>query len=166
MWGAFSDERMSLSFTIATGPHQSSLFRVRVPWNLRPYFPVPDSRLPFASSPTTRRATVEVFDPTSHGKINWIREWTLFYYLGWIYERALPSTVCVLHCDIRCKGNVLTEPLLNNELFQLVPETCASGPLASNGLFLLPGVISQYRPTKRALFLISLTHPLMYFTYL
>jgi hypothetical protein len=61
-----------------------------------------------------------------HGKINWIHEWTLFYKLGWTDEITLPSTVCILHYDIRCNGNVLTEPLLSNRLFQLVPETCVS----------------------------------------
>jgi hypothetical protein len=32
MWGALSDERTDLSFTIASGPRQRSHFRVRVPW--------------------------------------------------------------------------------------------------------------------------------------
>jgi hypothetical protein len=40
------------------------LSRVRVPWDLRPYFTVSDLRLPFSSPPTTRRVTVEVFDRT------------------------------------------------------------------------------------------------------
>jgi hypothetical protein len=65
MWGALSDERTGLSFTIAAGPCQSSLSRVRVPWDSRPYFTVSDSRLPFSSPPTTRRVTVEVFDTAS-----------------------------------------------------------------------------------------------------
>jgi hypothetical protein len=34
LWGALSDERADLSFTIAPGPHQSSHFRARVPWDL------------------------------------------------------------------------------------------------------------------------------------
>jgi hypothetical protein len=38
---------------------------VQVPWDLRPYFTVSDSRLPFSSPPTTHRAMVEVFDPAS-----------------------------------------------------------------------------------------------------
>jgi hypothetical protein len=65
MWGALSDERTSLSFTIAAGPRQSSHSRVRVPWDWRPYFTVSNSRLPVSSPPTTRRATVEVFDSAS-----------------------------------------------------------------------------------------------------
>jgi hypothetical protein len=42
---------------------QRSHSRVRVPWDSRPYFTVSDSTLPFSSPPTTRRVTVEVFDP-------------------------------------------------------------------------------------------------------
>jgi hypothetical protein len=65
LWGALSDERSGLSFVCAAGPCQRSLSRVRVPWELRPYFAVSDLRLPFSSPPTTRRVTVEVFDPAS-----------------------------------------------------------------------------------------------------
>jgi hypothetical protein len=64
IWGALSDERTGL-FAIATGPRQRSHFRVRVPWHSWQYFTVSDSRLPFSSPPTTRRVTVEVFDPAS-----------------------------------------------------------------------------------------------------
>jgi hypothetical protein len=43
-----------------------SLTRVRVcRWDSWPYFTDSDSRPPFSSPPTTRRATVEVFDPAS-----------------------------------------------------------------------------------------------------
>jgi hypothetical protein len=63
IWGALSDERTGLPFAIATGPRQRSHFRVRVPQDSWPYFTVSDSRLPFSSPPTTRRVTVEVFDP-------------------------------------------------------------------------------------------------------
>jgi hypothetical protein len=62
--GSVSDERTGLSFTISAGPSQRSRSRVRAPWDSRPYFIVSDSRLPFLSAPATRRATVEVFDPT------------------------------------------------------------------------------------------------------
>jgi hypothetical protein len=65
MWGALSDQRTGLSFTIAPGPCQCSPFRVRLPWYSWPYFTVSDSRLPFSSPPTARRVTVEVFDPAS-----------------------------------------------------------------------------------------------------
>jgi hypothetical protein len=65
MWGAVSDERAGLSFTIAAGARQCSHSRVRVPWDSRPYFIVSDLRLPFSSDPTTSRDTVEVFDPVS-----------------------------------------------------------------------------------------------------
>jgi hypothetical protein len=62
MWGALSDERAGLSFTIAAGLHQRSHCRVRVPWYSRLYFSVSDSILPFSSPPSTHRITVEVFD--------------------------------------------------------------------------------------------------------
>jgi hypothetical protein len=65
MWGALSDERTGLSFTTAAGPGQSSHSRVRVPWDSRLYFIVSHLRPSFSSPPTTRRATVEVFDPAS-----------------------------------------------------------------------------------------------------
>jgi hypothetical protein len=65
MRGALSDERTRLSFTIAVGPRQDSHSRVPVLWDSRPYFTVSDSRLPISSPPTTRKATVEVFDPAS-----------------------------------------------------------------------------------------------------
>jgi hypothetical protein len=54
-----------VSFVYAAGPRQRSLSRVRVPWHLWPYFTLSDLRLPFSSPPTTRRVTVEVFDPAS-----------------------------------------------------------------------------------------------------
>jgi hypothetical protein len=66
MWGALSDERTGLSFTIAAGPSQRSHSRVRAPWNSRPYLTVSDLRLPFSSPPTSRRVTVEVFEPRLH----------------------------------------------------------------------------------------------------
>jgi hypothetical protein len=79
IWGALSDERTGLSFTVAAGTCQRSLSRVRVPWDSRPYFPASDLRLPFSSPPTTRRVTVEVFDPAST-RVFWIVNycWPLF----------------------------------------------------------------------------------------
>jgi hypothetical protein len=65
IWGALSDGKTGLSFTIAAGLRQLNQSRVWVPRDSRPYFTVPDSRLPFSSPPTTRRATVEVFHPAS-----------------------------------------------------------------------------------------------------
>jgi hypothetical protein len=64
-WGALSNERPGLSFTNSVGLRQRSHFLVRVPWDSLPYFTVSVSRLPFSSPPTTRRGTVEVFDPAS-----------------------------------------------------------------------------------------------------
>jgi hypothetical protein len=42
-----------------------SHFPIRVPWDSWPHFTVSDSRLPFSLPPTTRRATVEVFESAS-----------------------------------------------------------------------------------------------------
>jgi hypothetical protein len=79
MWGAVSDERTS--FTISTGPRQRSHFQVLVPWDSRPYFTVSDLRLPFSLPPTTRRATVEVFDPASTRDTTHCLIWKLLYVL-------------------------------------------------------------------------------------
>jgi hypothetical protein len=65
LWGALSDERTGLSSV------QCSLSWVRVPWDSQPYFTVSDLRLPFSSPPTTRRVTVEVFDPASTRVSQW-----------------------------------------------------------------------------------------------
>jgi hypothetical protein len=65
MWGALSDGRMGLPSTIATGPHQRSHFRERVPFDSWSYYTVWDSTLPFLPPPKTRRVTVEVFEPAS-----------------------------------------------------------------------------------------------------
>jgi hypothetical protein len=64
VWGALSDGRTGLSFAITAGARQRSHSRVQVSWDSRPYFTVPDSRL-CSSPPTTRRATMKVFDPAS-----------------------------------------------------------------------------------------------------
>jgi hypothetical protein len=50
---------------VLLGLCQRSLSRVQVPSDLRPYFTVSDLRLPFSLPPTTRRVSVEVFDPAS-----------------------------------------------------------------------------------------------------
>jgi hypothetical protein len=67
--GALSDERTGLWFTIAVSLRQLSHSRVRVPWDWRPYFTVTDTRLPFLSPPTTRRAMVELLIPPSHSSL-------------------------------------------------------------------------------------------------
>jgi hypothetical protein len=69
MWSAISDERTGLPFTVVPGPLQRSHFRVRIQWDSWQYFTGSDWRLPFSSPPTTRRATVEVIDPSSTREI-------------------------------------------------------------------------------------------------
>jgi hypothetical protein len=54
MWGALSDEKMGLSFTIAAGPRQHRHSRVRVPQDSWEYFTVSDSRLPQPKGPGPR----------------------------------------------------------------------------------------------------------------
>jgi hypothetical protein len=92
IWGALSDKRTGLSFTIAAGPRQRSHSQVRVPRDSWPYFTVSNSSLPptwtvrslylyhpgtgypsytprhwipLSSPPVTSRATVEVFEHAS-----------------------------------------------------------------------------------------------------
>jgi hypothetical protein len=45
MWGALSDKRTGLLFTITAGPCQHSHFRVQAPWDSWSYFTVSDLRL-------------------------------------------------------------------------------------------------------------------------
>jgi hypothetical protein len=65
LWGALSGEKAGMSFVHAAGPRQRSVSQVRVLWDMWPYFTLSELRLPFSSPPTTRRATVKVFDPAS-----------------------------------------------------------------------------------------------------
>jgi hypothetical protein len=84
MWGALSDERAGLLFTIAAGPCQPSHSLVRVLWASQPYLTVSDSRVPFSSPATTHRATMEVFDTTfTRDKLTKlkvkVKNWKLLY---------------------------------------------------------------------------------------
>jgi hypothetical protein len=103
MCGALSDERAGLSFTTAAGTHQRIHSLVRVPWDLRPYLTVSDSRFPFLPLPTTRRVTVEVFDPAS------TRECQLCV-LSWPGADRRENTTSyssLVILRIRCNGNSL-----------------------------------------------------------
>jgi hypothetical protein len=77
LWGALSDERNGLSFVCAAGTCQRSLSRVRVPRDLR---------LPFSSPPTTRRVTVEVFDPASTRGTQAFTDYSPFITLDWLHR--------------------------------------------------------------------------------
>jgi hypothetical protein len=69
-WGPFGSYKKDVYWwtqVYAAASSQRSLSRVRVPWDSRPYFTVSDLRLPISSPLTTRRVTVEVFDPPLHG---------------------------------------------------------------------------------------------------
>jgi hypothetical protein len=58
-------------------PRQRRHSRVRVPRDSRSYFTVSDSRLPFSLLPTTRRITVEVFDPASTRDLQYVWGYTI-----------------------------------------------------------------------------------------
>jgi hypothetical protein len=98
-WDALSDERTGLSFVCAAGPCQRSLSRVVVPWDFRPYFIVSDLRLPFSSPPTTRRVTVEVFDPASTRVTapESHYDWRSLYSLG---TDCTENTACIIACSL------------------------------------------------------------------
>jgi hypothetical protein len=84
MWGAFSDERTGLSFTtIAAGrPSLAQSFLGPSPVGLATIFYSPRIETSFLSPPTTRRATVEVFDPASIRVMPQSITWTPFINSG------------------------------------------------------------------------------------
>jgi hypothetical protein len=120
IWGAFSDESMGLSFTIAAGPRQRSHSWVRVPWDSRPYFLVSDLRLSFLSPSTTLRSTVEVFDPASTRDELWLHLGFLLYSVcvstetpvGHPYPVRLPVTGWFPRMQLH--GNVLANSFPSN----------------------------------------------------
>jgi hypothetical protein len=104
---------------VAAGPCQRSYFRAGVPWDLWPYFTVSDSRLPFSSPPTTRRATVEVFYPYStRSSTSILLEFCFWLYLSvWLYSRHRlhgfysPVSMGINFSTIpinSCRGNLFT----------------------------------------------------------
>jgi hypothetical protein len=152
------DERTGLSFTIAAGHRQRSLSRVWVPWDSWPHFTLSDSRVPFSSSPMTRRATVEVFNPASTRATGFWCEFLKslqdsLYRLARIHgnpcKRCVVTKTCLPKRQLlRNWGstfdleNVFNEVLLSNALFQFVVlKTCSNNPLSSNGLFLYNTII-------------------------
>jgi hypothetical protein len=76
IWGAISDKMTGLSFTIAAGPRQRSYFRVRVRWDLRPYFTVSDSRLPFRRLLRLAELRWRYSTPPAHGVLIFTLEFT------------------------------------------------------------------------------------------
>jgi hypothetical protein len=65
LWAVLSDDVRVCLLCMLLALTSRVFLGVRVPWDSWPYFTVLDSRLPLSSSPTTRGATVEVFDPAS-----------------------------------------------------------------------------------------------------
>jgi hypothetical protein len=103
---ALSDERTGLSFVYAAGPCQCSLSRVQVPWDWRPYFTVSDLILPFLSPPTTRRVTVEVFDPASTREV--------WFIIKQIINIEPTQQLCLIHSDVNMGVHILHKRLTIN----------------------------------------------------
>jgi hypothetical protein len=77
MWSALSDERMGLSFTIADGPRTAQSFSGQSPVGLTTIFYCLRFKTSLFVAPTTRRATVEVFDPAFAQEVRnppWVSE--------------------------------------------------------------------------------------------
>jgi hypothetical protein len=149
MWSALSDERTSLSFTIAADPRQCCHSRVRVLWDSRTYSTVSDSRLPFSSPPTTRRVTVEVYDPAStqqwfyYGFSNEVFLITTFHGPWRKHSLSVVRKACLQR---RCVGAVVTQLLLE---YALPPEyvyrvVAYQWTSILTSLFRISGVMSQY----------------------
>jgi hypothetical protein len=138
MWGVLSEERTGLSFTIAAGPHQHSHSRVRVPLDSRPYFTVS-----FSSPRTTRRATLEVFDPASTRDNSRLSS-PEFFFITTLHEPNIKH--CFQQYSYCC---VFTDPFLINGFFYCCMRVHFRGnlftkPLPSIELFRLSGFMSQY----------------------
>jgi hypothetical protein len=108
MWGALSDERTGLPFTIAAGPRQRSHSWVQVPRDSWPYFTVSDSRLPQPGGPGSRNYIPQeqvgpVTPPDNLGADP--TENTVSIVIEQYFD-------CCLH--IRYRGNVFTQPLPSN----------------------------------------------------
>jgi hypothetical protein len=117
---------MGVSLTIAAGPRQRSHSRIRVPCDSLPYFTVSDLRLPFLSRPTTRRATVDVFDPASTRETNAQLLLAPRYIASGMTSqktRPLPSSVCPLLLRIRWNVFILQRPFYQESVSS---ENCLS----------------------------------------
>jgi hypothetical protein len=115
MWGALSDERTGLLFTVAASPRQRSHSRVQVPWDSWPHFTVSGSRLPFPSPPTTCRATMEVCDPSSTRDTPSFYDWTTYI----VSRRSHRKHIC-------CPAMAMCEPY-RKHLFHYwiyIPKVC------------------------------------------
>jgi hypothetical protein len=77
--GSLSDERSGLSFVCAAGLCQRSLSRVRVPWDLRPYFTAQIWDFPFCRLLRLARSRWRYSTPPSHGPVSWILDLIFLY---------------------------------------------------------------------------------------
>jgi hypothetical protein len=98
MWGALSDERTDLSFTIAAGPCQCSHSLVWASLDSQLCFTVSNLRLPISSPPTTRRVTVEVFNPASTRVLSHNSTAPCYIASAWTTQKTpLPTVLLLLH---------------------------------------------------------------------
>jgi hypothetical protein len=140
IWDALSEEGAGLSFKIAACPRASAVILGSESQGTRDHILFSQIRDPFSSPTTTRRVTVEVFDPDSTREENYcdpreLSELTsmrtecksscltvplLFYFsvfnrwCGNLLTEPLPSNK--FSVAIRCRGNVFTELLVSNRL--------------------------------------------------
>jgi hypothetical protein len=129
MWGALSDERTGLSFTIAAGTRQRSHSRIRVPRDSWPHFTISYSGLPVSSPPVTRLHTgwLPILNPEScffallriysssypwKSSVACSYPWKPLLNLRW-HQTCLPNRCPAMDyfVSIDCSGNVLTELL-------------------------------------------------------
>jgi hypothetical protein len=103
---------------------------------------------------------VEVLDPAFHLRTNWTNTFITsgrteynsrrltgllrFYFSVFIRCRGNRCPAMDYSAAIRCSENMLNEPLLAMVIVRLVTETWVSELLASNGLFRISGIMSQY----------------------
>jgi hypothetical protein len=110
-WGALSDERTGLSFTIVAGPRQRIRSRVRVPWDSSPYFTVSDSRIPFCRLLRLPGLRWRYSTPPPHGII--ISATTGLRYIG--SARTTQKTLLLLlsvdHTENKSRYSYLANPL-------------------------------------------------------
>jgi hypothetical protein len=121
-WGARSDERTGLSSVYAAGPCQRSRSRVRVPWDLRPYFTVLDLRVPFCRLLRLAGSRWRYSTTSLQGAFESNGSWPSLYRLGTDRIENIASNSSSYCCMRVCCGYYLatatfTEPLLTNSYF-------------------------------------------------
>jgi hypothetical protein len=122
-------------FCMYRWPLPTQSFSVLVPLDLRPHFTVSDLRLPFSSPPTTRRVTVEVFDPASTRVSPPVSDWFKRPYPLYIPSaRTTQKTQLSIVSCIRLCGNACIQLFHSNGCAHHLLYCCVRA-LPSNGCF-------------------------------